>query len=793
MTNKTSTILLPLLIVGSTGFAPTIPQRYSQIVLPFPSERPYDFHYNAAENALILKIKNTTADELSALKTYDETLIRRLLLREMNATATIVRIYFRDTDVRVTVTDFQEPFRIVIDLFQKGFREQRDAKTGFPFARTNPSRPQGNQSLGYEPHTAYMPPQTHAKPSQGFAAPESPVLLDPSQDTGVPGQKRKLLQPIPQNSENPEALSLSLKKIPAGRGGAWKRFPPYIYRIQLASFKAGKSYKDFLNKNARRAVTSMMAMAEYAGKLFDFGHEGRALAAYRHVIHKSPLIFDKHPLHLWRLSEIHLGQGNLTLADGYYQAMTNKHPDHPLSRFAKMRRLDIRALRQLNKGNTTTYDFIAQHLDKIKPYKDIELRAQLNIRRVYWKQPQKIQEILVKNFYFIPKLDPENVFALQNTYNKIENPWTGFLTSTLILNKKLSLESPWTQETSDLADHYFKNYKGKKLEPYRTNLRQKMVNKFNKNVAGFVAKQDYLRAINLYESLSPALKKIKKTTEASWSLAEAYRLLGQPAQAVPFYKQAAKKLKEGPNRFRARFWLAVSINDSLDAQKGAGSDTATMTKLQQDLARTNTQLMQSWRELKPDEQQNILVSMKSPFEKLMMSQALLSTPVEILLQAWTNSLTSKPADNVSSIDKLKKAYAPTGAAVEILISLAEKFKRLGAPEKANKARFLLTKLDPKSFDKDKDTENLWANTLVALAETYRQSNQYLDAGRVYALTGSKSENYERRAEALYKGGLLLYRAGRREDALEALTKASQDGNNLLYQELAQKRLDSLNQ
>ena len=67
----------------------------------------------------------------------------------------------------------------------------------------------------------------------------------------------------------------------------------------------------------------------------------------------------------------------------------------------------------------------------------------------------------------------------------------------------------------------------------------------------------------------------------------------------------------------------------------------------------------------------------------------------------------------------------------------------------------------------------------------------MEAGRAYALTGSESSNWEGRAEALYKGGLLLYRAGRREEALKAFRQASEDGNNLLYAELAKKRLDQL--
>ena len=71
------------------------------------------------------------------------------------------------------------------------------------------------------------------------------------------------------------------------------------------------------------------------------------------------------------------------------------------------------------------------------------------------------------------------------------------------------------------------------------------------------------------------------------------------------------------------------------------------------------------------------------------------------------------------------------------------------------------------------------------------ANQNLEAGRIYSLVGKESQNWEGRAEALYKGGLLLYKAGRREEAIDAFTKASNDGNNLFYANLARERLGQI--
>ena len=81
--------------------------------------------------------------------------------------------------------------------------------------------------------------------------------------------------------------------------------------------------------------------------------------------------------------------------------------------------------------------------------------------------------------------------------------------------------------------------------------------------------------------------------------------------------------------------------------------------------------------------------------------------------------------------------------------------------------------------------------MIGLAEDYRTSNEYLEAGRIYTFVGSESENWEGRAEALYKGGLLLYRSGRREEAVDAFNKAKADGNNLFYANLANERLNQI--
>ena len=110
----------------------------------------------------------------------------------------------------------------------------------------------------------------------------------------------------------------------------------------------------------------------------------------------------------------------------------------------------------------------------------------------------------------------------------------------------------------------------------------------------------------------------------------------------------------------------------------------------------------------------------------------------------------------------------------------------------NKDRhILLRNITPQQLQDDQEATQIWTKELIELAEIFRQNNDYLEAGRTYAQTGSDNFEWDGKAEALYKGDLLLYRSGRRQEAVEALTKAANDTTNRLYADLAKQRLQQL--
>ena len=140
-----------------------------------------------------------------------------------------------------------------------------------------------------------------------------------------------------------EKLWNKTKQILQGRGRSdprWERtlvanYPPYIYPLQTAIFQ-GRANPAGYNRRQQNGMSEGQALAEYALKLFNFGHEKRALAAYLQAQRKDPTVFDQDPLHLWALSEIQFGAGNLTLAKEYYAALKQKHPGSMLAVLADL-------------------------------------------------------------------------------------------------------------------------------------------------------------------------------------------------------------------------------------------------------------------------------------------------------------------------------------------------------------------------------------------------------------------------------------------------------------------------
>lgn len=747
---------------------------FSQLVLNLGTERPFHFVHQKNENSLLLEIEKTHPNELKALEHYDERLVKRVLIKDLGPAGTEVRIVLRDRRVRASVYELHEPFRIAVDLFDVDYKEEKDPTTGLPLAETKDAKrasPGGDGS-------------SHAKLL--VAPPDAPAPSPSSEPASPSGGKKLLVSPVPDLTDDPQALTSVMKDAPDGIGKAWRDFPPYIYRLQTAAYEEGLSGdKEIPPPTA--AVSSAAAMADYAGKLYNLGHEAKALIAYQQVLHREPTLFDKDALHLWKFAEAHLGQGNLTLARGYYQAILEKHPESPIARFAQLRILDVAAIRLTAQGKPSELPELLPRLSKLKLRTNGELAALIAIRETYWAQ-----SALELPQGDLPKVDGVPRQGLAASYPHTESSRTAFFAASLLLNDMLRTDTPWDRSYGKFAEGYFKRFSGSAAEPHRSRLKDQLHAKLSATLQGKAAEGKLIEAIDDYEALPASLKSITKEPKNAWALAESYRKLGQPAKAADLYALAGKGLDEGKGRFKAFFWLAVTAGEhaeGLKASKAGGSEVGRYQALSRQGDRDADA---AWSRLKGEEQRELEVAFKEPFEKTISGVPRLRAPAKIVLSSWTRALATRTTATAGTEPSdWQKSFSPSGSAVLLLTDLARRFAEMGMTKERRAAVTLLKHMKPAEFDGDKAAKDVWASELLKLAEDYRKANEYLEAGRLYSLVGKEAENFEGRAEALYKGGLLLFRSGRREEALAAFKDAAADGNNLFYSNLAKERLSQL--
>jgi tetratricopeptide (TPR) repeat protein len=526
-------------------------------------------------------------------------------------------------------------------------------------------------------------------------------------------------------------------------------------------------------------------MADYGGKLFNFGHEGKALIAYEQVLHKDPTLFDRDALHLWKFAETHLGQGNLTLAHGYFEALIEKHPESPLANFARLRLLDIASLRLREQDKQAEWPSLLPKLAAVKLRNNGELAAQVAMRQAWWSPGASKPAGTVQ----LPPLNLPIRNALAGAYAQAESSRTAFLAASLLLADMLAPDVPWQRPTGQFAESYFKRFSGSAAEPYRGQLVGALQAKLHGSLQAKVADGKLLEAIGDYEALPPSLRKVKSNPKTAWALAEAYRKLAQTGKAVELYQAATKTETDGPDRFKAWFWLSVTAGEMAAVKDG---DQDQRQRLAATSKEADRQAGAAWERLKDEERTQISVAYKEPFERTVNGAARLTTGPKIVLADWTKALSTK-ASTTSGGDAgdWARNFSPSGSAVILLTDLGRRFAELGMTKERRQAIGLLKHMKPSQFEDDGAAKAIWSGELVKLADDYRKANEYLDAGRLYSLVGAESENWEGRAEALYKGGLLLYRAGRRAEAIDSFKKASDDGNNLFYANLAKERLSQL--
>lgn len=779
---------LVLLVLGSSELAAA--PRYSQTVISFPEEREFAYSYEPRERALVMEFKKTHPSELEALYEYDDSIIRRVLVKDLGGQGSEVKLILRDDKIKVMVNSYKEPFRVTVDFFDPDYRQSVDPATGLPVVsngkdqtETPEASPPAQESSSGGSVNITIPNQPVMKlkaqvapktPSPVFAKPSTRKLMIPEADSGI---------------KTAQDLMGKIQSIPEGAGNAWKTFPPYIYRLQTSELKTGKNYDAWLKQNSTQAMSSHEAMASYAGQLYDFGHENRALVVYQKVLAENPAVFEKNAEALWKLAEIQLGQGNFSLAQGYYEALQSKHPDSPLSGLAAVRRLDLKAIKA-NLGQKID-DLAALKGELPSLPRTPSTKALIALRDAYWGVGKDQIKAMVPDYPYPPKVDSEMASRIEEARPNADGPRTSFLMDSILLSQKIEA-NPWNSETATFAGSFLERYHGRATEPYRSQLLEKSEASLLKTIDQSLANQQYTEIASIIESLPKSLDELKNRSNVSWAAAEAYRRLQQPNAAIPYYEKALKAAQLKSNQFRAAFWLEQSLiqNQGMLSVKGQ----AQKQKLTSKLKTADLKVWDIWKSLKDEEKRKSFAEVQPELEDNVRSSLQVKSSPKILLEILGQDLATTvgtASTTSNSVNESTTGQGPSVKMIYLLADLGKRFQEQGQAADAKKARQLLRKLDIKSLQADKEALSIWTTELTKLAEEYREGNDYLEAGRIYALTGKSNNQWEGRAEALYKGGLLLFRSGRKDEAMQAFQEAASDGGNQLYAELAKKRLEQL--
>lgn len=758
--------LVAVLVALTSSPAPAAD--YSEIVLPFTDSRPYTAKYDAVDNTVRVEILKTSSAELGPLERYDEELVRRILVKDRGADGVEMMIKLKSRDVVATINDFDEPFRIVVALFKRGYTPSRTAD-GLPVTAAKPA-----------------PDSATVADLRAPATSSDPVIALSAKNPPAAAPQRRLFQQAPKKFENASDLCTQLKQAKPGRAPNWAQVADPVYRLDLLPEKP-RYAGDIPMDVCQRAMESTKALSELASALFADGQELRAMSVYQQLVFHDPIAVERDPASLWRMAEIHLGQGNLSLAGGYYDAIVNRFPGTPQHTLALMRLVDVRALEAIGAGEKDILGKVSPALPSI----DVtgatpDYRAGKVLRMAFWRSPSKPGEKAASQI--VPSMEEMETRELESAFPGITHPRTRFLAASLLLGARLDPVREWTTDSANFAANYFRDYKTADFDPIRGELSRRLRDRLDSLLQKLSMDGRHVEAVQTYELLPKPLQSIRKNPRTAWALGESYRGIGQPQPAVSFYEIAAKE-GSGKDRFKAEFWLAQTSSDAADLLTRMRAGQTRISPLQRKALEADRAMSATMAGLKPAEREELYATFRQPLEASLESATKLRTPARFILSAWKDHYASRQsATSGQSTPDIKAEFAPSAASAKVISNLAARFGFFGMEKDRRAALGLLRDMKPAQFGEDKEARKAWMDQLLALAEEYRKDSEYLDAGRIFSLVASESENWEGRAETLYKAGLLLYRAGRKDEAVAALEKAKADGNNLFYANLATERL-----
>ncbi|MDD9951149.1 MAG: tetratricopeptide repeat protein, partial [Zetaproteobacteria bacterium] len=739
--------------------------------IQFKSERAIVQSYEKKLHRYHFFFKDTSFEELAKLHTSKHPFIRNIIIREVPGVGTNAWLVLNDENLTATVDTFKQPFRVRIAIHDLDFRRTKNPLNQLPSLPLH-SGSSDRTLLEVSPVKKQTSMAKHPQ-AQKNALKKKSAKPATAQKT-----HHQLLKP--QSSQNARQLIApelaALNKIPLGRGKAWASFPAYVYPLNITA------YHQFSTTQKRPEKDKYYDLGLQAVELYRGGHEYKALFLLDRILAEEPHQFTREPIYSWIMAECHLGQANLALARGYFQSLIKQFPNSELQPFAQLRKWDIDSNEKSKSGeNLSQMSELVHFLDPLLAESNPELKLLANQRFAYWGGKNDFRP----DRHSLARLHPQQPSAPLYTYShQAQTKETKYLTMSLALYEMCFSAPEFALNVAKHINHYTQHAAASNPE-YFEQILSRCESMLSKYLHSFKNKPAAQQMITVWEALPAASKSRITTKNIQWYLAEAYRNQGNTIAADHHYAQAHTKGSNPVRDFLSLFYpLNHTYTDTSDSRENKQSSAV------QKLTKMDKNLLREWNTLPSQHQNKIMQQLYPYFQGYLKEKYPLKSVSEIVLTGWNNSL-HNINKNTSQNSSDKYGFTPRAEGVTELITIAGWFGKLGQQNKRIEALQLLKKLKPDVYPKDTHTSTIWASEMLKLADHFRNQNAYLEAGRTFSHVAENAISSDHRAESFYKGGLLLYRAGKREEAIAALTKASQDGNNLFYANLAKERLNKL--
>lgn len=770
--NKTSNIFFVLFYITAKYsfsthdhlFAQT-PGRYYDFTIELGSKRAIAQSYDKNLSRYELFFKDTTFEELKSLHETTHPFIRNIIIRESPGVGTNVWLVLQDSSLISTIDIYEQPFRVRVAIHDSDYKRQRNTATQLP------SQPKLNQ---YQAPTS-VKGKVHNL-DRSASNPTSKSLAKSKKTDSSNKGNYQLLKP----QSNKKSLSLiepdlaALAKIPTGRGTAWKSYPAYMYPLNITSYLQVSQVK------RREKKDKYYDLGQKAVELYRAGHEHQALYLLDRMLSEEPHQFAREPVYLWVIAECHLSLANLALARGYYQSLKNRFPDSELKHFANIRILDLDSIAKIQSGkNLSSMNSHLPNLDHMLQTSNHELRLLANIRFAYWGKINNFSP----NRNSLARLNPKQPsLNLYKFANQAQTKKTKLLAASLPMYEMCSQANFEINNLATHLKHYISAF-DHKSNPFLNQIRIVCEKRLSKFFKSFENKTYYSNATKVWENLPEISKNKISNHNIQWYLAEGYRQSDNPLAANKHYLAAYTDGQKPIHDFLTIFYRLDHLVDTVE-----GYHPLERQKSKEKLTSLDRRLEKEWGKMSSTHQAKLMKQLYPYFQNYLKGDLELSSVSNIVLQGWKKSLQPQSDENKS---EQNSGFTPGSHGVEELITISKWFAKFGKNNQRIESLELLKELKPELYQDNQTTAKIWADQLLQLAEEFRKENAYLSAGRTFIHVASNAPNLDERAESFYKGGLLLYRAGKREEAIQALTRASQDGDNLFYANLAKQRLTKL--